>query len=60
MVEHPVAVYPDRKLAALAVERGWVIMDGEGCRDMFFGCLPASATFSESLASGGACYDPRE
>ena len=28
MVGHPVAVYPDRKLRALAGERGWAIMDG--------------------------------
>ena len=28
MVGHPVAVYPDRKLRALAVERGWAVMDG--------------------------------
>lgn len=28
MVAHPVAVYPDRKLRALAEARGWAIMDG--------------------------------
>jgi phosphoserine phosphatase len=28
MVGHPVAVYPDRKLRALAEARGWPIMDG--------------------------------
>ena len=28
MVGHPVAVYPDRKLRALAEARGWTIIDG--------------------------------
>jgi HAD superfamily hydrolase (TIGR01490 family) len=28
MVGHPVAVYPDQKLRALALERGWEVLDG--------------------------------
>jgi phosphoserine phosphatase len=32
MVGHPVAVYPDQALKAVAEERGWRIMDERGRR----------------------------